>query len=148
MNYLRKELVDSFVFSDANTNRELSKEVVINGRPYTKYGTRTATTIVANLYKVWDPSVEQNKYVAIFGSARQHPCDVKINKEEGIEVANTNANANPCMNVVFENKPTVDALANFADAYIASIEPKFIKTRQEMIAEGKSEQLTNKVYNR
>lgn len=148
MNFFRKELVDTFFYTDLNQNREDSKEVVINGRTYIKLGTRTATTVVANLYKVWDPSVKFYKYVALVGVTRQHPCDVKVDKEKGIELANEAANINPSMTITFDHKITYHEFKNFALSYISSLEPKFIKTRQEIVAEGGEEDLKNKKYSR
>ena len=148
MDFLRKELVDSFFFTDYNRNREYSKKVVINGRTYVKFGTHTATTIVANVYKVYDPSVESYKYVALFGISRQHPCDVKVTKEEGIELANIAADTNPFMTCQFDEAPSYHTFKYMADIYICSMKKQLIKTKEEIIANGDEEKLLFKQYRR
>jgi hypothetical protein len=148
MNFLTKELVDSFVYSNIGSDREDSKSVVIKGRTYIKLGTVTATTIVANVYKVYDSSVKPNKYVALFGVARQHPCDVKVSREQGTEVAATNAQSHPIMQIEFDHQPNYFDLKPFMEAYINSLEVVFVKTKQELIAEGKEKELKAGKYNR
>ena len=148
MDFLRKDFVDSYFYTDFNKNREYSKEVVINGRKHLKFGTYTATTIVANIYKVYDPSVESYKYVALFGISRQHPCDVKVTKEEGIELANIAAHSKPFMTCQFEEKPNYHTFKYMADIYLHSMPKQFIKTKQEIIANGDEEKLLWKQYRR
>ena len=108
--FLFKELVNTFAYTTATQNRDVCTDVSINGRRYTKYGTLQAVTFVGKLYKVGTPSegywprengrpeVKHNeKFVLFIGMSKQHPCDNKINKQLGYEIAETNALNNPQM---------------------------------------------------
>ena len=78
--FLTKNLVRTFDWNDLNQNRSIFGEVCINGRKYLKTGVATATTVVGNLYLVYDRSVKHNKYVLLVGIARQHPNDLHIKR--------------------------------------------------------------------
>ena len=148
MDFLTKELVDTFVYSDFGKDREDSTEVKINGRTYIKFGTRTATCVVANLYKLCTPSDNSLKYVALIGISRQHPCDVKITKNEGLETANVNANISPIANIQFDHKVNWYEIKPILEGIAMAQTKRFVKTRQEIIAEGKEADLQNQKYNR
>ena len=71
--FLTKNLVRTFDWDNLSKNRSITEEVCINGRKYIKTGVATSTTVVGNLYLVYDRSVKQNKYVLLVGIARQTP---------------------------------------------------------------------------
>ena len=104
MDFLTKELVATYDYTDFNVDRRDSTEVISYGRTYLKLGTRTATCVVANLYKLCTPSDNSFNYVAFIGISRQHPCDVKITKEEGLEKAQVNARISPIATIQFDHK--------------------------------------------
>lgn len=148
MNFLDKEFVHSFFISDYNADREDQKEVRINGRRYIKFGTRTAICVVANLYKLTTPSNNQFRYVALLGLSRQHPCDSKINKEQGIEIAAENANTNPVGMLYFDHEVTYYEIKDIMMSYANTFEKQFVKTHAELVAEGKTDDLKSKKYMR
>ena len=97
MNILTKEILKTFSYTTANGNREGSMLVKINGRDYVKFGTFQAVTLVGDLCEVYDADVKRLKTVLFVGVSRQHPRDIKIEKELAYEVAHLNALFNPQM---------------------------------------------------
>lgn len=147
--FLFKELVNTFSYTTASQNRDVCADVSINGRRYTKYGTLQAVTFVGNLYEV---GIQNNGYlkdnvtinnknnrklVLFIGMSKQHPCDVKVNKEHGYEVAHINALDNPCMIIDINEKFTKRRFVDIVEHYLDSMNLEFVKTRAEIIAEGK-----------
>jgi len=144
VDWLMKELISVCSYSDINEDRTCTKSVRINGRLYDKHGVDCATTAVALLYKVYDPSIKLNKYAVLIGIARQNPYDTVLNKEIGEEIAMENAMMNPVMQVEFPDEVDEQTLYNLMYSYILGLPTQFVKTRQEIDEEGKD--LSN--YNR
>lgn len=131
LDYTNKEFVRSFCISDFRHDRTTKANVIINGRHYTKHGTYCATTLVANHWKVFDPSVEQFKHVYLVGVARQHPNDNNIRYSDGVEIAEENAFANPCMMLIFEKALSFEDIENFMWKYLELQPIQFIRTKEE-----------------
>lgn len=130
--FLNKNLVRTFNWDDLCQNRSISEEVFINGREYLKTGVATATTIVGNLYLVYDQSVKHNKYVLLVGIARQHPDDLQVKRSEGIEIANLKSLDTPVMQIEFDHEVTWDEFKELAEWYVAYQQPRFIQTSEEI----------------
>ena len=130
--FLTKDLVRTFDWNDLGYDRSISEEVCINGRKYIKTGVATATTVVGNLYLVYDQSVKQNKYVLLVGIARQHPNDLNVKREEGIEFANLKSLDTPVMQIEFDHEVTWDEFKELAEWYVTNQTAKFLKTRKEI----------------
>lgn len=144
LDWLSKELLETYCFSNIDEDRTRSKEVIINGRPYIKYGVECATTVVALKYKVFDPSINRHKFAILYGIARQNPGDLIITAEEGKEIAMENALINPVMKVEYMNDPDAFTVNLFMRAYVAGLSVKFVNTKQEL----KSLNKDLKLYNR
>lgn len=155
--FLFKELVNTFAYTTATQNRDVYTDVSINGRRYRKYGTLQAVTFVGNLYKVgcsgegyWPKedgpiqTSKNEKYVLVIGMSKQHPYDTKVNKELGYEIAQTNMLNDPCMVIEVQGKFNKRRFVDLVEYYLNTMKLEFIKTRQEIIAEGKNP----KNYNR
>ena len=158
--FLFKELVNTFTYTTATQDRDVYADVSINGRRYRKYGTLQAVTFVGNLYKVGVPSggylnlngqstslksvKNQEKQVLVIGMSKQHPYDTKVNKELGYEVARVNSLDNPCIIIEVQGKFNKRRFVDIVEYYIDTMKLEFIKTRDEIIAEGKDP----KNYNR
>ena len=147
--FLFKELVNTFVYTTATQNRDVCTDVSINGRRYTKYGTLQAVTFVGNLYKTGVKgegylkkdgapvkNIIKDNYVLIIGMSKQHPCDTKVNKEIGYEIATTNALTNPIIVIEINGRFNYSRFRNIVEDYLNTIKLEFIKTKQEIIAEG------------
>ena len=130
--FLNKNLVRTFNWDDLCQNRSISEEVFINGREYLKTGVATATTIVGNLYLVYDQSVKHNKYVLLVGIARQHPNDLQVKRNEGIEIANLKSLDTPVMQIEFDHEVTWEEFVELAEWYVEHQTPRFLKTSEEI----------------
>lgn len=138
MDFLTKDLVKSFSFSTANNWGTYEKRMVVNGRTYYKMGQYQAVTMVGNLYKCFDPNVESFKYMLMVGVAKQHPRDLKITKQEGLEVANEKAYACPSIVMEVSSDFTKEQFQMFAECYIDFAMRKhleFVKTPKEIANE-------------
>lgn len=135
LDFLHKELVRKFHYTTSNEDRSCEKEVIINGRPYTKYGVACAVNAIALEYKVPVQGVKQFKYVINVGIARQHPADV-LDQSIGTEVAMENALANPVMTITYDKRPDDESVYLMMGAYISQIPEKMVKTTQELKSEG------------
>lgn len=132
MDFLTKELIGVYSYTNMNEDRTDVKRVVIAGRTWLKTGTATATTVVSLLYKSYNPSVKRNEYVVLMGVARQNPGDVVLDKEHGYEVAMENALMSPVAIYNFEHEIDKDFIDSIMKNYVISLPVKFIKTRQEL----------------
>lgn len=147
MEFKFKELVNVVTVSTINSNNEMTKQVVINGRKYLKYGTMTGATMAAVQFKLNGPSIN-NKYLVVFGLSRQHPNDIVVTKEQGYEKAMENALISPVMVMYFDEKITNDTfLEDIMLQYICSLPIEFIKTKQEIELEGKNISCFNRCKN-
>ena len=98
-----KELVKTYVYDDINSNRQVHKQNVVNGRTVIELGTRPATVFVGNLYKVFDLNVKSFKYLLMVGVARQNVnWNKPINKEQAEELAMINCLTNPFAQIVLD----------------------------------------------
>ena len=158
--FLFKELVNTFTYTTATQNRDVYTDVSINGRHYRKYGTLQAVAFVGNLYKVGvsgkghlnlngertslKPVKNQEKTVLVIGMSKQHPYDTKINKEVGYEIATENMMTDPCIIIEVQGKFNYRRFKNIVEDYLNTMKLEFIKTKAEILAEGKNP----KNYNR
>ena len=155
--FLFKELVNTFSYTTATQDRDVCVDVSINGRRYTKYGTLQAVAFVGNLYKVgcigegYYPretgpikTSKQAKQVLVIGMSKQHPCDTKINKELGYEIAHENSLMDPCIVIEVNGKFTYSRFKDIVENYLMTMHLKFIKTKQEILLEGKNPQDYNR----
>ena len=138
LDFLRKKFIKQYVYSNIDSDRQCVKSVRINGRLYDKYGVDCATTFVALVYKVPVYGVKQFKYTILVGIARQNPCDNVLDKNIGIEIATENALADPIMSVIYSSEVDENVIYNLISSYSDGLPIQFVKTRQEIINEGKN----------
>lgn len=123
-----KELVETLAYTTTTQNRRACTDVVIDGRKYTKHGTLQSVTIVGNIYK----DAFDNKIIMV-GVSRQHPNDLKCNKELSYEVAQAHALFNPDM--IINYVPDNITIFNFQQMmswYVDMMDLKFIRTSEEI----------------
>ena len=137
LDFLRKKFIKQYVYSNIDSDRQCVKSVRINGRLYDKHGVDCATTFAALVYKVPVCGVKQFKYVILVGIARQNPCDNVLDKKIGVEIALENAWANPVMSVQYSDDVTEEIIYELVSSYSAGLPIQFVKTRQEIVEEGK-----------
>lgn len=131
LDFSNKEFVRSFHWSDISCDREMETTEIVLGRTYTKHGKGTATTIVVDCWKVWDPSVKLNKFVYFGGVARQHPNDTKITLKEGLEVAEEKAFTNPDFMFTFQDLVDIDVIVSLMEVYASGVPMEMIRTSEE-----------------
>lgn len=134
--FLTKKLIRTFDWTDFGCDRYYEDEVVINGRDYIRSCVATSSTIVGNLYEVYDQSVKLNKYVLVVGEARQHPAELDITREGGIEIANVNSLMNPIMQIELDHEATWEEFESLAEWYVCHQIPKMTLTKEEIKNKG------------
>ena len=144
IDWLTKELINEWYWSNIDEDRSCIKSERINGRLYNKYGVDCATTAIAFEYKVYDPSDNNYKYAILVGFARQNPGDTVLDEEIGYEIASENALINPSIMLIENNEATEDFIYCIIEAYVLSLPIKFIKTKSELINEKKNLNLYNR----
>ena len=132
MNILTKEIIKTYSYTTANGNREATKLVKMNGRDYAKFGILQAVTLVGDLCEVYDADVKRLKKVLFVGVSRQHPRDIKIDKELAYETAHLNALFNPQMIIEVGDAFTQYNFREFAKNYVDTLDLQFVKTVQEI----------------
>lgn len=138
-NFLSKELVNTYAYTTATKDRDVWTYVSINGRRYAKFGTLQAVTFVGNLYKVNNEkknSEDFDKYALMIGMSKQHPCDTKVNKQEGYEIAALRAIDDPILVMDVQGKFDKHRFDNIVENYLSNVQLEFIKTRAEIIESG------------
>lgn len=131
MDFLNKSLVKSFHMTFCG--EEGTKQTRINGRVFYKCGIYQSVTLVGNLYEYYDPIVEHHKKILMVGVAKQHPCDLTINKKQGIEIANENAHVNPAIVIQVKDNFKFEDFEMLSSAFMAScINREFVKTNKEI----------------
>ena len=129
--FLTKEFVTSYFYDNCSLDRFVCKPVKYMGRTYNKIGQETASTVVGNIYKVFDPSLKLNKYLMIVGVARQHPNDNVAKRDIGVEIASENAMMLPKATIEFDRLISLDEFKEFAKMYISTFNTEFVRTADE-----------------
>ena len=109
LDFLRKQVVDTFEFSNVATNRNFEKKVLVNGRTAVMTYAAPIAVMEGVLYKVYDHSVKSFKYVLHVGIGEQ---DVHENVTEHIEELREKAAESmlmsPVITMTFDNVPKFD----------------------------------------
>ena len=132
LDFLRKDLVETFYFTNVNDNRTYVNREIVNGREVDVRGQVCATTLIGLLYRVYDPSVESYKYILHVGVANQGNADAVVDVDEEYEEAYINALMNPQIQYVIGDDYTSFDWKVFSLA-ILSTQPKlFVLTDEEV----------------
>ena len=133
LDFLNKNEINSFVYSSIDRDNVICKNVVIDGRQYTKWGKAQIVTFVGLMFEAQNKDSNKTvNYVAV-GVSKQHPMDIKNDKKIAIETARINALVNPC--IVFYDAPS--SFDNFTfkkmmDTYVDTMDLDFVMTRDEL----------------
>ena len=131
IDYLSKELIRSYEWSDFNEERRHHTNEIINGRTYIKTGRYCATSFVGEVFKIDSSSDEPFKYVMLIGMARQHPNEHNASRKAGIEIAAENAFTNPVMEFKMIALPHYEDFVKIVEAYFMTIPYQYVRTRAE-----------------
>lgn len=132
LDFLRKELVKTFYFTNANDERYGVNRERINGRVTTFEGQLCATTLIGLLYLVYDPSVESYKYILHVGVANQRPEDAEVDEDEEYEKAYINALTDPRVQFVIGDDYSQFEWKSFAEAIVNSQPKELVLTDEEL----------------
>ena len=69
LDFLRKDLIETFYYTNMFEDRSTESKEVVNGREIMIKGQACATTLIGLLYHVYDPSVKSYKYILHIGVA-------------------------------------------------------------------------------
>ena len=139
LDFLHKELVNTFVYTTATQNRNAYTHVRINGRLYCKYGVLQAVTFAGYQYKVVNKETGLHQYVLCVGVSKQHPKDNKVDKELSYSLAKEKALIDPMMTIELPDKICKGEFCDIVEMYLNKMKLQFIKTKQEIELEGKNE---------
>ena len=132
LDFLRKDLVETFYFTNVNDNRTYANREIVNGREVDVRGQVCATTLIGLLYRVYDPSVESYKYILHVGVANQGNADVVVDVDEEYEEAYINALMNPQIQYVIGDDYTSFDWKVFSLAILSTQPKRFVLTDEEV----------------
>ena len=95
LDFLRKDLIETFYFTNINDDRQCVNREIVNGREVDVRGQVCATTLIGLLYRVYDPSIKSYKYILHVGVANQGNADAVVDENEEYEEAYLNALLQP-----------------------------------------------------
>ena len=132
LDFLRKDLVETFYFTNVNDNRTYVNREIVNGREVDVRGQVCATTLIGLLYRVYDPSVESYKYILHVGVANQGNADAVVDVDEEYEDAYINALMNPQIQYVIGDDYTSFDWKVFSLAILSTQPKRFVLTDEEV----------------
>ena len=132
LDFLRKDLVETFYFTNVNDNRTYVNREIVNGREVDVRGQVCATTLIGLLYRVYDPSVESYKYILHVGVANQGNADAVVDVDEEYEEAYINALMNPQIQYVIGDDYTSFDWKVFSLAILSTQPKHFVLTDEEV----------------
>ena len=132
LDFLRKDLVETFYFTNVNDNRTYVNREIVNGREVDVRGQVCATTLIGLLYRVYDPSVESYKYILHVGVANQGNADSVVDVDEEYEEAYINALMNPQIQYVIGDDYTSFDWKVFSLAILSTQPKRFVLTDEEV----------------
>lgn len=132
LDFLRKDHIRSYVFTNVNDDRYGVNRERINGRVTTFEGQLCATTLVGLLYRVYDPSVESYKYILHVGVANQQREDADVDENEEYEKAYINALTNPQARLVLSEKYENFDWESYAKAIVSAQPKELVLTDNEL----------------
>ena len=132
LDFLRKDLVETFYFTNVNDNRTYVNREIVNGREVDVRGQVCATTLIGLLYRVYDPSVESYKYILHVGVANQGNADAVVDVDEEYEEAYINALMNPQIQYVIGDDYTSFEWSVFSLAILSTQPKRFVLTDEEV----------------
>lgn len=133
LDFLNKEEVNSFLYSSINEDRIKCKNVVIDGRTYTKWGKEQIITLMGIMFKARNNDTGMSSYFVTVGMSKQHPEDLHNDKKVAMETARINALTNPVI-VMYDVSSTFDNynFKRMMEAYVDTMQLDFVMTKDEL----------------
>ena len=133
LDFLNKTEVNSFVYSSVDRDGTNCKNVIIDGRQYTKWGKEQIVTFVGLMYEAQNNDTNRTTNFVTVGMSKQHPQDIKHDKKIALETARINALIDPCM--VFYNVSSSfdnNSFKRMMEIYVETMDLDFIMTHDEL----------------
>lgn len=133
LDFLNKTEVNSFVYSSVGRDEINCKNVIIDGRQYTKWGRPQIVTFVGLMYEAQNKDTNKTTNFVTVGISKQHPRDIKHDKKIALETARINALTDPCM-VFYNVSSSFDnyTFKQMMDMYVNTMDLDFVMTRDEL----------------
>ena len=133
LDFLNKTEVNSFVYSSVERDGNNCKNVVIDGRQYTKWGKEQIVTFVGLMYEAQNKDTNKTTHFVTVGMSKQHPQDIKHDKKIALETARINALTDPCM-VFYNVSSSLDnyTFKRMMEMYVETMDLEFVMTRDEL----------------
>ena len=133
LDFLNKTEVNSFVYSSVDRVEINCKNVIIDGRQYTKWGRPQIVTFVGLMYEAQNKDTKKTTNFVTVGISKQHPHDIKHDKKIALETARINALTDPCM-VFYNVSSSFDnyTFKQMMDMYVNTMDLDFVMTRDEL----------------
>lgn len=133
LDFLNKTEVNSFVYSSIDKDDIDCKNVVIDGRQYTKWGRLQIVTFVGMMFEAENNSTGKTEYFVTIGMSKQHPQDIVHNKKIAMETARENALTDPVM-VMYNVSPSFDnyTFKEMMSMYHNTMDLDMIMTTEEL----------------
>ena len=133
LDFLNKTEVNSFVYSSVDRVEINCKNVIIDGRQYTKWGKPQIVTFVGLMYEAQNKDTKKTTNFVTVGISKQHPRDIKHDKRIALETARINALTDPCM-VFYNVSSSFDnhTFKQMMDMYVNTMDLDFVMTRDEL----------------
>ena len=133
LDFLNKTEINSFVYSSVDRDGTNCKNVIIDGRQYTKWGKEQIVTFVGLMYEAQNNDTNRTTNFVTVGMSKQHPQDIKHDKKIALETARINALIDPCM--VFYNVSSSfdnNSFKRMMEMYVETMDLDFIMTHDEL----------------
>ena len=133
LDFLNKIEVNSFVYSSIDRDSINCKNVVIDGRQYTKWGKEQIVTFVGLMYEAKNKDTGMTNYYVAVGMSKQHPQDIVHNRKIAMETARVNALMDPCM-VFYNVSKNFDnySFKQMMRTYVETMDLDFVMTKDEL----------------
>ena len=133
LDFLNKTEVNSFVYSSVDRDGINCKNVVIDGRQYTKWGKEQIVTFVGLMYETQNKDTNKTINFVTVGMSKQHPQDITHDKKIALETARINALTDPCM-VFYNVSSSFDnhTFKRMMEMYVETMDLDFVMTRDEL----------------
>lgn len=132
VDFLDKELVNVYSYSDKGDDRSMEKYHTYNGRHFIELGEYTVSAYVAKIYKVTEKDSGMVVYITNVGMARQHPNDYVLNMDEAWELASERAEVDPIMSFKTYTVPGQNEILKILKVHNSTNIMTMVRTKKEV----------------
>ena len=132
LDFLNKTEVNSFVYSSINNDAVDCRNIVIDGRTYTKWGKLQTVTFVGTMFSAKNKDNGKTEYFVTIGMSKQHPMDLCHDRKLATAVARENSLIDPIM-IMYNVSPNFSnyAFKEMMNMYYGTLELDMVMTKEE-----------------